>query len=42
MKTMKALVKKYNKQGLWLDQVPVPACGNNDLLVKIQKETFML
>jgi threonine 3-dehydrogenase len=37
MKTMKALVKKYAKEGLWLDDVPVPEVGNNDVLVKIQK-----
>ena len=24
MKKMKALVKKYKKAGLWLDEVPVP------------------
>jgi len=32
---MKALVKKYAKVGLWLDEVPVPEYGNNDLLIKI-------
>ncbi len=37
MKTMKALVKKEAKQGLWLTDVPVPEIGNNDVLVKIQK-----
>jgi len=37
MKTMKALVKKYAKQGVWLEDVPLPALGNNDVLVKIQK-----
>ena len=37
MKTMKALVKKYAKEGLWLEDVPVPEVGNNDVLVKIQK-----
>jgi hypothetical protein len=37
MKTMKALVKKYPKKGLWLEEVPVPKIGNNDLLVKIIK-----
>ncbi|MES0328124.1 MAG: L-threonine 3-dehydrogenase, partial [Gammaproteobacteria bacterium] len=34
---MKALVKKEAKEGLWLDEVPVPTIGNNDVLVKIQK-----
>ena len=37
MKMMKALVKKEAKEGLWLDEVPVPTIGNNDVLVKIQK-----
>ena len=34
---MKALVKKHAKEGLWLEDVPVPEVGNNDVLVKIQK-----
>jgi len=37
MKMMKALVKKEAKQGLWLEEVPVPEIGNNDVLIKIQK-----
>ena len=37
MKKMKALVKKEAKEGLWLEEVPVPEIGNNDVLVKIQK-----
>jgi threonine 3-dehydrogenase len=36
-KTMKALVKKYAKPGLWLEEVPVPECGINDVLIKILK-----
>ena len=32
---MKALVKKQPGEGIWLEQVPVPAYGNNDLLVKV-------
>jgi threonine 3-dehydrogenase len=32
---MKALVKKRPGEGIWLEQVPVPAYGNNDLLIKI-------
>ena len=35
--TMKALVKKYPKPGLWLEEVPVPEAGINDVLIKIQK-----
>ncbi len=34
---MKALVKKHPKKGLWLEDVPVPEIGNNDVLVKIEK-----
>ena len=37
---MKALVKKYPKEGLWLDEVPLPTYGNNDLLVKILKTSI--
>ena len=40
MKTMKALVKKHAKPGLWLDQVPVPEIGVNDVLVKIRKTSI--
>ncbi len=32
---MKALVKKSREPGLWMEEVPAPACGNNDLLIKI-------
>src|SRR6202050_3035807 len=35
MKTMKALVKKKNEVGLWLDDVPVPEIGINDVLIEI-------
>jgi threonine 3-dehydrogenase len=36
-KTMRALVKKYAKPGLWLDEVPVPEVGINDVLIKVHK-----
>ncbi len=36
-KTMKALVKKKRELGLWLDEVPVPEIGINDVLIKIHK-----
>jgi len=36
-KTMNALVKKYSKPGLWLDEVPVPEVGINDVLIKVHK-----
>ena len=35
--TMKALVKKYAKPGLWMEEVPVPEIGINDVLIKIEK-----
>ena len=37
MEKMKALIKKEPGKGIWIDEVPVPEMGNNDLLVKIQK-----
>jgi threonine 3-dehydrogenase len=40
MKKMKALVKKYDKQGLWLDEVDVPEIGVNDVLIKIKKTSI--
>ena len=40
MKKMKALVKKYAEPGLWLDEVPVPEVGLNDVLIKIHKTSI--
>lgn len=37
MTKMKALVKKKPEKGIWLDEVPIPEIGNNDLLIKIHK-----
>jgi len=37
MKTMNALVKKYAKPGIWLEEVPVPEPGINDVVIKIKK-----
>ena len=34
---MKALMKKKSEPGLWLEDVPVPKVGENDVLIKIQK-----
>ncbi len=34
---MKALVKKNPEPGLWLEDVPVPKIGSNDVLIKIHK-----
>jgi len=35
MKTMRALVKKHAKPGLWLDEAPIPTIGINDVLIKV-------
>ena len=37
MEMMKALVKAKTESGLWLDEVPVPAVGVNDVLIKIYR-----
>jgi threonine 3-dehydrogenase len=34
---MKALVKKFPKRGLWLDEVPEPEVGDNDVLVRVRR-----
>jgi threonine 3-dehydrogenase len=34
---MKALVKKYAEEGLWLDDVAEPEVGGNDVLIKVHK-----
>jgi len=36
-KKMKALVKKHAKPGLWMEELPVPEIGINDVLIKIHK-----
>ncbi len=37
---MKALVKKYPKTGLWLEEVAPPEIGLNDVLIKIHKTSI--
>ena len=34
---MKALVKREATKGIWMDQVPVPEIGPNDVLIKLEK-----
>ena len=34
---MKALVKKHAEPGLWLDDIPEPTIGINDVLIKVRK-----
>jgi threonine 3-dehydrogenase len=40
MQKMKALVKKKAEPGLWLEEVPVPGIGMNDVLIKILKTSI--
>ena len=37
MKTMKGLVKSQAAPGLWLETVPVPQAGINDVLIRVHK-----
>lgn len=37
---MKALVKKQAGEGIWLDDVPVPEVGINDVLIKVMKTSI--
>lgn len=37
MKKMKALVKAKRQEGLWLEEVPVPKPGKNEVLIKISR-----
>ena len=37
---MKALVKKKAERGIWLEDVPVPEIGINDVLIKIMKTSI--
>ncbi|WP_421904190.1 L-threonine 3-dehydrogenase [Maridesulfovibrio sp.] len=34
---MKALVKSKAEEGIWMEEVPVPECGHNDVLIKVKK-----
>lgn len=34
---MRALVKAKREQGIWMQEVPVPTVGPNDLLIKVKK-----
>ena len=34
---MKALVKSKKEMGLWLEELPVPKCGPNDVLIKVRQ-----
>ncbi len=37
---MKALVKKFPQKGLWMEDVPEPICGKNEVKIKIHKTSI--
>lgn len=37
---MKALVKTKAERGIWLDDIPIPAVGHNDVLVKVRRSAI--
>ena len=37
---MKALVKSRAEPGLWMERVPVPEPGPNDVLIKVRKSAI--
>lgn len=37
---MKALIKKEAREGLWLDEVPMPEVGPMDVLIKVRKTSI--
>jgi threonine 3-dehydrogenase len=40
MKTMRALVKAKPEKGIWMQELPVPKPGHNDVLIKITKTSI--
>ena len=34
---MKSLVKSKREPGIWMEDVPIPSVGHNDVLIKIRK-----
>ncbi len=34
---MKSLVKAKPEPGIWMEEIPIPSCGVNDVLIKIKK-----
>ncbi|HEX8045594.1 MAG TPA: L-threonine 3-dehydrogenase, partial [Rhizobium sp.] len=37
---MKALVKSKPEVGLWMENVPVPEVGPNDVLIRVRKSAI--
>jgi threonine 3-dehydrogenase len=40
MASMKALVKRRAELGLWLEEVPIPDVGTNDILIQVHKSSI--
>ena len=40
METMKAIVKLNPEPGIWMNQVPFPSIGHNDVLIKVVKSAI--
>ena len=40
MQTMRALVKRHSEPGLWLEEVPRPEVGEDDVLIRILKNSI--
>jgi threonine 3-dehydrogenase len=38
--TMKALVKSKPERGLWLEEVPIPEIGINDVLIHVDRTSI--
>ena len=34
---MKALVKSKSERGIWMEDIPAPAVGHNDVLIKVSR-----
>lgn len=41
MRTMKALLQSHAKECIWIEGVPIPEVGNDDVLIKDQKTAFV-
>ncbi|NOZ66641.1 MAG: alcohol dehydrogenase catalytic domain-containing protein, partial [Alphaproteobacteria bacterium] len=37
---MKALVKSKAEEGIWLEDIPAPEVGYNDVLIKVNKSAI--
>lgn len=37
---MKALIKKFAKEGIWMENIPEPVCGDNDVKIKVKQTSI--